>query len=182
MNNLKKTILFFSIIATLISFKAINEWYQYDSPEFKVLFPKTPTNTTKKVNTEAGEIQMQVYMYNASKDESDQNLIYSVSSSEYPKEHIQSHIKHDNLNSFFRNAIDGMVNNVKGKLISESKIKLENFPGREFKIDFKDGLAIIKVRMYLAGNNVYFLQTITKTEKENNKMIEKFMNSFKLKK
>ncbi len=165
-----------------MSFKAIDEWYQYDSSEFKVLFPKTPTNTIRKINTEAGEIQMQVYMYNASKDETDENLIYSVSSSEYPKEHIESHIKHDNLKTFFKNSIDGMVNNVKGKLISESIIKLDNFQGREIKIDFKDGLAIIKTRIYLVRNTVYFLQTITKTEKENNKLISKFMDSFTIKK
>ena len=75
-----------------------------------------------------------------------------------------------------------MVKNVSGKLLSESKIDLENYPGREFKIDFKDGLAIIKTRIYLVDTTVYFLQTITKTEKENNKLIDKFMNSFTIKK
>ena len=176
-----KIIIFFSILTALMSFKSINEWYQYDSSEFKVLFPKMPTSTIKKVNTEAGELQMHVNMYDASKDETDENLIYSVTSSEYPKNHIESHIKHDSLHTFFRNSIDGMVNNVKGKLISESKINLGDFQGREFKIDFRDGLAIIKTRIYLVENKVYFLQTITKTEKENNKLIEKFMNSFTIK-
>lgn len=177
-----KIIIIFSILTAIMSFKSFNEWYQYDSSEFKVLFPKIPTTTIKKVNTEAGEIQMQVYMYNASKDETDENLIYGVSSSEYPKKHIESHIEHDNLKTFFKNSIDGMVNNVKGKLISESIIKLDNFEGREIKIDFKDGLAIIRMRIYLVKNTVYFLQTITKTEKDNNKLITKFMNSFSIKK
>lgn len=176
------TILFFSVLVSIMSFKPMTEWHQYNTSKFKVLFPKMPTNTVKKVNTEAGEIEMQVYMYNSSKDETDENLIYSVIASEYPKEHIESHIKHDNLETFFRNSIDGMVSNVKGKLISESKIILGKFKGREIKIDFKNGLAIIKNRMYLVENNVYLIQTITKTEKENNKSIEKFMNSFELKK
>ena len=165
-----------------MSFKPITEWYQYNTSEFNILFPKIPTNILKKVNTEAGEIEMKVYMYNSSKDETDENLIYSVTSSEYPKQHIESHIKHDNLDTFFRNSIDEIVSNVKGKLISESKINLGKFQGREIKIDFKNGLAIIKNSIYLVGNNVYFIQTITKTEKENNKSIEKFMSSFTLKK
>ncbi|EKT4520651.1 hypothetical protein JE950_002303 [Flavobacterium psychrophilum] len=177
-----KIIIIFSILVSIMSFKPITEWYQYSTSEFNILFPKMPTNTLKKVNTEAGEIEMQVYMYNSSKDETDENLIYSVTSSEYPKQHIESHIKHDNLDTFFRNSIDGMVSNVKGKLISESKINLGKFQGREIKIDFKNGLAIIKNRIYLVGNNVYFIQTITKSEKENNKSIEKFMSSFTLKK
>lgn len=165
-----------------MSFKVYNDWYQFDTLKFKVLFPKSPTSTTKIISTEAGEIAMQVYMHNASNDETDENLIYSVTSSEYPKEHIDSHLKHDNLNTFFKNAIDGMIKKVNGKLLSETKIKLDNYPGREVKIDFKDGLAIIKTRIYLVDNNVYFLQTITKTEKENNKLIEKFLNSFSIKK
>jgi hypothetical protein len=177
-----KIIIIFSILVSIMSFKPMTGWYQHSTSEFNILFPKIPTNTLKKINTEAGEIEMQIYMYNSSKDETDENLIYSVTSSEYPKEHIQSHIKHDNLDTFFRNSIDGMVSNVKGKLISESKINMGKFQGREIKIDFKNGLAIIRNRTYLVGNNVYFIQTITKTEKENNKSIEKFMNSFTLKK
>ena len=177
-----KIIITFSILVSIMSFKSMTEWYQHSTLELNILFPKMPTYTLRKVNTEAGEIEMKVYMYNSSKDENDENLIYSVTSSEYPKEHIQLHYKTDNLDTFFRNSIDGMVSNVKGKLISESKIKLGKFQGREIKIDFKNGLAIIKNRTYLVGNKVYLVQTITKTEKENNKSIEKFMNSFTLKK
>lgn len=177
-----KLVMFFLGLVTIISFKPITEWYKFSTSEFIVLFPKTPTNSLKKVTTEAGEIEMHVYMYNCSKDETEENLIYSVTSSEYPKAHIEAHIKHDNLETFFRNSIDGMVNNVQGKLISESKINLGKFQGREYKVDFKNGLAIIKNRTYLVGNKVYFIQTITKTEKDNNKSIEKFMNSFTIKK
>ena len=52
-----KIIIIFSILTALMSFKSINEWYQYDSSEFKVLFPKMPSSTIKKINTEAGELE-----------------------------------------------------------------------------------------------------------------------------
>lgn len=64
-----------------------------------------------------------------------------------------------------------------GKLISETNISLDKYQGREIKIDFKNGLAIIKARFYLVNNTVYIIQTITKTENDNNKS----MNSFELK-
>ena len=46
-----------------MSFKSINEWYQYDSSEFKVLFPKMPSSTIKKINTEAGELEPRLGNY-----------------------------------------------------------------------------------------------------------------------
>lgn len=181
MNKFYKLVVFI-VVTTIMSFNVYADWYTFETPKFKVVFPKSPTHTTKILNSEVGELSMHLYMYNASIDETDENLIYSVGSSEYPKQHIDAHIKQYNLSAFFKNSIDGMVKNVSGKLLSESKINLENYPGREFKIDFKDGLAIIKTRIYLVDTTVYFIQTITKTEKENNKLIDKFMNSFTIKK
>jgi hypothetical protein len=70
---------------------------------------------------------------------------------------------------------------VHGKLLSEKIIQINGFPGREARIDFRDGLAVITMRAYLVKNKMYILQTITETKKDFNKSIGKFMDSFKLK-
>ena len=41
-------------------------------------------------------------------------------------------------------------------------------------------MAVISIRIYLVDSEVYMLQTITKTDKDKNASIEKFMNSFSL--
>ena len=181
MKILKNTFIVLSLFTLLVCFNESNDWYQFDSNEYKILFPKLPSSTINQVSTEAGALQIQMYMYNASKDATDENLIYGISISEYPKDHITNHKEHDNFETFFKNSIYGMVNKVNGKLISETNISLDKYQGREIKIDFKNGLAIIKARFYLVNNTVYIIQTITKTENDNNKSIDKFMNSFELK-
>jgi len=49
------------------------------------------------------------------------------------------------------------------------------------RIDFKDGLAVIRMRYYLVKNRLFMLQIFTETKKEQNKSIDRFMDSFKLK-
>jgi hypothetical protein len=89
--------------------------------------------------------------------------------------------KTEKLDAFFRNAIDGSVKNYHGKLLIEKIIEFEKYPGREIKVDFKEGLAIVKMRCYLIKNRMYILTTITETKKDFNQSINKFMDSFTLK-
>ena len=82
--------------------------------------------------------------------------------------------------------IEGMmcpacVKNVKGTLLSESTITINDYEGREFRVNYSEGLAVIKMRCFLVKNVMYMLQTICLTEKENNVSSQKFFDSFKLK-
>jgi hypothetical protein len=87
----------------------------------------------------------------------------------------------EKLPEFFRTSIDGAVKNVNGKLISEKVVALDGFPGREVKIDYGNGMAIIFLRMFLVNNKGYFVQTISQTGKEGNESAARFHKSFKLK-
>jgi hypothetical protein len=55
------------------------------------------------------------------------------------------------------------------------------YPGRKFRVDVQNGVAVMTMRAYLVRNKLYMLQVITETKKDLNKSIEKFMNSFSLK-
>jgi hypothetical protein len=100
--------------------------------------------------------------------------------SEYPDSLINSG-KTELLPQFFRNSIDGAVRNVQGKLLSEKNITINGFPGREVRVDYQNGTAIIKMDFYLVHNEMIMLQTITEPSKENNASELKFYASFKLK-
>lgn len=120
-------------------------------------------------------------MVDVSKNEKDENLTYGVITTEYPDTIIHSD-KKELLPVFFRGSVDGAVKNVQGKLLTEKDITLDGFPGKEIDIDYRNGLAVIKMRSYLVKNKMFILQTITKTEKFPNKSLERFMSSFSLKK
>jgi hypothetical protein len=175
-----------TIIATLLlflsttSFVGAFDWYLFESSDFSVEFPHEPTTTAQLVNTAIGEMTMKITMYDASKD-GDENLVYGLVTSEYPDSLIKSSTK-ETIDELFRRSIDGAVTNVKGTLLTEKKIELDGFPGRETRADFQNGLAIIKMRMYLVKNKMFLMQTITETSKENNSNSLKFLNSLKLKK
>lgn len=169
------------ILFLLMSFVKSDGWHLFKSEQYgyKIKFPKEPTEKTQLVNSEIGELKMNILIYDTSKVGKDDNLIYMVNYTEYPDTLISSE-KTEILDDFFRNSIDGAVKNVRGELLSEKIIQIGKYPGRDIKIDFRDGMAFIRMKIYLVNNKMYLLQTITQNKRDFNKSITKFMDSFEL--
>jgi len=163
----------------LSSFLNYEDWFQCETKSYKILFPKKPAASTQKVNSAIGELTLNLNVYEVPQNETDDNYVYLVNETAYPDSLINSGSK-DLLQTFFRNAIDGAAKNVNGKVISEKDITIQNYPGREVKVDYETARAIIRMRIYLVKNKMFMLQTITDTEKDSNKSITKFMDSFQL--
>ena len=158
----------------------IAEWYKYETTYAQLDFPEKPNTTVQTVATTIGELPMEISMYEGVPDKDD-NHLYGFISSVYPDSLINSD-KKELLPKFFRSSIDGAVNNVKGKLLTEKEIQMEGYPGRDVRIDYGDGIAILHIRVFLVKNRVMIIQTITPTSKENNPAAERFHKSFKIKK
>ena len=180
MKKFTNSLLFALFLLGAFAFTKSDKWYQFKSKPFgfKIDFPEKPTEQTRTVNTEAGEGKLTIYMFDASKAKADDNLVYMIVCGENPDSTINSDNK--DLSGYFKKSVEGAVNGVHGKLLVETVISLDGFPGREIRVDFKDGLAVIKMRMYLIHNKLYMLETITETSQDFNKSINKFMDSFKL--
>lgn len=157
------------------------EWYLLKSNKFgfKIEFPQKPKATTHTINTEIGDLKMNLFICDLSNSENDNNLVYLANYSEYPRDLVNSDMK-SSLKTFFRNSVDGAVSSVHGKLLKERVIDYKGYPGREFSVDYENGLAVIKMRMYLVKNKMYMIETISKKEYEFNTSIDRFMNSFEL--
>jgi hypothetical protein len=180
-NNLLKLGIVTIGIFSLVSFTFSDTWFQLTSIayKYKIEFPEKPEETPNVLETKIGKLKMNMFVYDASKSKTDENLVYLVNFTEYPDSLINSDMK-DKMPAFFRNSIDGAVTNVHGKLLSEKDIEKRGFPGREIRVDFKDGLAVIKMRIYLVKNKMYLIEVITETKKDFNKSIDRFMDSFDL--
>ena len=161
------------------SFLCPADWYLLDTKTFSLQFPKKPETQETTQQSAVGELKLVISIYEGDKD-NDENYVYGIITSDYPDSLINSD-KKDILEKVFRGSIDGAVGNVQGKLLKESVIEKNGFPGREITVDFKDGMAIILMRMYLVHNRMYILQTITETSKASNASVVKFFNSFILK-
>ncbi len=179
MKTKKSLIGIMAMLALTMGFVKPEDWFLLKSEVFQIEFPKEPATTTEVIDSEIGALEMKIFLYDASQAGTDDNLVYMATYIEYPDTLISSE-QTDKISAIFRGAIDGMVNNVSGKLLSESEITLNGFPGKEVKIDFRNGLAIFKVRFYLIKHKMYIIQTITETGKFPNKSVDRFLDSFKL--
>jgi hypothetical protein len=179
-----KRIKFYLIIPVLIvtmSFVVTQSWYVLTLKKYgcKMEFPVKPTQKDQKLNSAVGKLKMDMYTYEPAAQSMDANLVYLFNYTEYPSSEVNSSDK-EALDTFFNNAINGAVGAVKGKLISKKDTPIGKYPGREAKIDYQDGIAIITMRLYLVENKLYMLETIAETKKDQNASITKFMNSFTL--
>jgi hypothetical protein len=176
-----KRTLFFSFIILCLSFVSDAPWktMTYKKFNFKIDFPKKPTSKPSSINSGVGKLKLNMFVYDASKDQDAQNQVYLVNYTEYPEGLVDSRDT-AKLDGIFRSSIDGAAKNVNGKILSEKTISLRGFPGREVKISFQEGLDIITMRIYLVNNKMYLLETIAETAKDGNDVIARFMNSFDL--
>lgn len=167
-------------LTVILAFSFPDDWVLLEKPNFKVFFPKKPEEQTQTVNTAVGKLKIDSYMYQVPDDKKDDNIMYMLAETTYPDTAINSD-KKNLIDKFFRGSIDGAVNNVHGKLLTETIIQLNDYPGRKVRIDFKDGLAVITMCSYLVKNKLYITETMTETKNDFNKSIDKFLNSFSLK-
>ncbi len=178
----KKTKLLFAFVVIVASFSFVSQdgWVQFKSHGFAAEFPKKPEVDSQVVPSGIGDLILNTFMYQPSQA-GDDNLVYAVMLTKYPDSLMKSNDAAFT-KTVFRNAIDGAVKNAGGKLLSEKEIALDDYPGREVRIDYQNGVAVIKMRMYMAKSTMYLIQTIAEPTKENNKSEVRFMNSFKLEK
>ena len=172
-------IFFVSILSS--GFVLTSDWFLMKNKEqgYQIEFPKEPTASVQTVKTKAGPVDMHINMLDLSKKDVDDNLIYLSSFAQYPDSLVHSDNKEE-LKGFFKETIEGLVGSIDGEILSRKEVKIDSYDGREVKINFQDGMAIIRIRVYLVENKVYMLQVITKTENDSNESISKFMNSFSL--
>ena len=160
----------------------MGDWVPFEDAGCKMLFPKTPEKQSQTFNTAIGELKLYNYMYEVPDSIEDDNLGYLLSETEFgDRSGINSDSSKAQVDKFFRGAVDGGVSSAHGKLLTEEIIQLDGYPGRKFRAEIKDGLAVTTMKAILVKNKLYMIQVITDTKKDFNKSMEKFMSSFTLK-
>jgi hypothetical protein len=148
-------------------------WREFTSEEgrFSILVPRTPRETTETVETPVGEIDEHSFIVIHG------SITYIASYSDYPQNVLTSDPQA--VLDAFRNSA---VTSVDGKLLSERSISINGYLGRELKIKIADDsdTAIVRLRIYLVGNRLYYIYTLALEERASSSSIDKFLNSFKL--
>jgi hypothetical protein len=164
-----------------VAFVYPQDWVEFETQGCKMLFPGKPGDESQKINTAIGEMTMRMHMYEVPDGKKDENLLYGLIETEYPADKVNSD-KKEIIDEFFKSYTNGAVSKVNGTLLSESKIQIDGYPGNEIRINFSGGAAVIVMRSYLVKNKMFILQTIALPANDHNKSMDRFLNSFALKK
>ncbi len=149
----------------------------YDG-RFKLLAPGEMKEKTDSIETPLGKLAYRVHFYQP-EDKTAENLLYMVSWCDYPAGSIHSDST-ELLEEFFNATMESAAFSIKGSVVYSDNYKMEDYPGRIWRIDYLDGQAIIKTRAFVVGNRYYAMQTVSLKEKHLNPAGEKFFDSFRL--
>ncbi|WP_397362780.1 hypothetical protein [Olleya sp. R77988] len=174
---MKKTIFLLAFLITTSTVVQAQDWVNFKSEklEFIADYPAEPTETIQEVDTAVGKIDMYMIMY--SPTEGDDNAVYSVIRSDYPKDQFVD-VDEDYNDSILDGAVNGATTNVQGTLIFDNKVTFNGYPGRSIKIETQG--IYIYINAYLVENTMFITQVLCTIENDNNKSIKRFMDSFNI--
>ncbi len=149
------------------------DWVSYSSPDgrFSIGMPKTPVEDVKDVESVVGTLKLHSFPSTSA------TAHFLVSYGDYPTEPAA-----DNREAILDGVRGGVIKGSEGQLISETKITLDGYPGRQFTAKrMLDGSEIIfNWRIYLVGRRLYQLAAVVNKNNSNSPEIQKFLNSFRL--
>ena len=176
----KRNVFHFTTLVIIVLFNASftsDDWVMFKKGNYSILFPGNPATDSSIKNTQIGDLTIVNHIYETPENIPDSNLVYGLSLTDYPPKYILQDSK-TFIKGFFDSVVKGAVNGVKGKLIEEKDFSLKNYPGKELKIDYDNGTAIITMKIMLVKERVYALQTIALPGQEVNANAARFFNSF----
>jgi hypothetical protein len=143
-------------------------WISYSSAagRFGVLLPAEPRVTEQGLNIGARKLVNNVFLALT------QFAVFVVSYADFPPNTSKSKSLLDNMR---RGVIDG----IKGTLISSSNISHKGYPGREFRASSESGL--YTSRIFLVNARLYQLVVVAVPGKVSSEDVQRFLNSFDLK-
>ena len=160
------------------SCNGLKKWAIVNSEEcgFYVEFPEKPVYSSRLTEVEFGKVNLRFYLLDAQAT-NDENYLYLAGQMELPDSIVSKY----SIEAFFKSAIERSISSYKGKLLSVKEISYNKFPGREVKIDFKNGDSVITLRVYLVKNKEFLIETMAKPSLVGNDSQRRFFDSFKIK-
>ncbi|MFM7406753.1 MAG: hypothetical protein ACKO3K_08840 [Cuspidothrix sp.] len=171
----------YSITQTVSANQPVNiaqsVWKLFSAPDasFRILMPGTPQQAKQTVSTKSGNLELNMFTVERQQEE----VKYVVGYVDYSSEYIELLNRNNLVSKALDNGRDSVIKRAKGTLISEQKISLGNYSGREINYN-KPGNKIVKQRIFLIDKRLYqvSVETTKKRQKFLTKSIGGFLDSF----
>lgn len=167
------------ILALLYTLSLTNDWEEYVDPAgaFRLSAPAALIHKADTVTTEVGDLIYHTLFHQADKAEGNQVFMFSYC--DYPAAAIHSDST-DLLKDFFESTIREAAFSVNGELMYQTDETLDGYPGKYWRVDYKNRSAVIKTKGFLVRNRYYAIQVVATKERHLNPESERFMDSFHL--
>lgn len=131
-------------------------WKEFQIPagRFKVLMPGTPKTSQRTIPTDIGKVASTRYTVTDAA-----NVTYDVLLNDYPRAGVAKASPHKLLDS----VRDGLMYQTKGRLISDRRMTLATFPGRDLEIRGSEGLHY-RARLVWVETRLYQVMAVTPGE------------------
>jgi hypothetical protein len=159
--------------AIAFGFQLPSDWVSFNSPEgrFSIGAPTKPQENVKDIDSDVGKLQLHSFASSSA------IAYFMVSYGDYPNEPAA-----DRRELVLDGVRDGVIKGLEGELISETKISINGYPGRQLlaRKTIEGSETTFNWRIYLVGPRVYQVAVATKKSDSATPEITKFLNSFRL--
>lgn len=157
-----------------LAFQQTAPWTKLDSVEgrFSVSMPSTPELVTRDVDTAVGKLAL--YTFGSSNKVAQVVISYA----DYPT--VPNNVAQNE--RVLDGVRDGVLKGLEGDLISETRVILKGYPGRELRARkmFGDVEIVFTWKMYLVGRRLYQMGAATTKADVDVPDVQRFFNSFQL--
>lgn len=147
--------------------------------KISIKFPQKPKEEQKTIDSEWGQLLLDIRLLEQ-KTKSD-NMVYLAMETKFPTKVVDQSNTNE-LNEFYEKAIDRSVYNVNGELISIHDIYYKGKPGKEYRCYFSDREVLMVYRLFYDNESLYTYGVVTVPDKDKNREMNKFLDSFEIEK
>ncbi len=154
------------------------EYYDYEG-SFRVRTPGPFVQRVDTVKTPLGKLAYHTFMFVMKNESYAENVFYMVNYCDYPPGALHQDST-ELLAEFMDATVDEATRAVRGELVYQDDIDINEFPGRFWRIHYRGGDAVIKTKAFVVGNRYYQVQTAMTREMGLNRASDEFLDSFRL--
>lgn len=157
------------------------DWEEYNDYEggFRVRTPGPFVQRVDTVKTPLGKLAYHTFMFVMKNESYAENVFYMVNYCDYPPGALHQDST-ELLTEFMDATVDEATRAVRGELVYQDGIEINEYPGRFWRIHYREGDAVIKTKAFVVGTRYYQVQTAMTREMGLNRASEEFLDSFRL--
>lgn len=170
--------LFLIVYSTAI---AQQDWQFYEADDFgfSVLLPEKPRVKSKEFDTEIGKLVTN--NYSVELDKKSNNFLYTINTVQFPKATFSKDSIAYN-DEVMRSHLQELSTTLKCKLVYQNPATISDENGYIFRLTDERSGQVVKGCITLYNDKIYTITVFTLLDRSLNGDIDRFLNSFKLKK